>query len=152
MGSTLDLMATVASLTGATAPTDRTLDSYDLSPALRGTGPSPRSEFFYWTRAKLHAVRVGPFKLHVHQRHPLNYGQSRDLETPELYHVEHDVSEQFDIAAQHPEIVAQLLQRLETHQTSIVPVPDQLANRREPRANTILGTNSKRPIDSGSKD
>jgi arylsulfatase A len=129
MGSTLDLMATVAGLTGTNLPADRTLDSYDLTPALKGTGPSPRKEFFYWTRAKLHAVRVGPYKLHVHQRHPLNYGQSRDLETPELYHVEYDVSEQFDIAAEHPELVAQLLERLQAHQASIVPVPDQLAER-----------------------
>ncbi|MDP1560982.1 MAG: sulfatase-like hydrolase/transferase [Pirellulaceae bacterium] len=132
MGSTLDLMATVATLTGTTVPADRTLDSYDLTAALTGTGMSPRQEFFYWTRAKLHAVRVGPYKLHVHQRQPLNYGQSRDLETPELYHVEHDVSEQFDIAAEHPQVVAQLLERLQAHQASIEPVPDQLANRQEP--------------------
>jgi uncharacterized sulfatase len=128
----MDLMATIASLTDTTAPADRTLDSYDLTPALTGTGASPRGEFFYWTRAKLHAVRVGPYKLHVHQRQPLNYGESRKLETPELYHVEHDVSEQFDIAAQHPEVVAQLLQRFEAHAAGIVPATDQLANSEEP--------------------
>lgn len=132
MGSTLDLMATIASLTGTSPPADRTLDSYDLSPALKGTGAGSRGEFFYWTRAKLHAVRIGPYKLHVHQREPVNYGESRALETPELYHVEHDVSEKLDIAAQHPDLVAQLLKRLEEHEAGIVSVPDQLTNRNQP--------------------
>jgi YD repeat-containing protein len=38
MGSTLDQTATVAGLTGTNLPADRTLVSYDLTPALRGTG------------------------------------------------------------------------------------------------------------------
>lgn len=132
MGSTIDFMATLANLTGTELPSDRVLDSYDLSPTLTGLAPSPRREFYYWTRAKLHAVRVGPYKLHVHQRQELNYGQSRALEKPELFHLEFDVAEKFDIAEQHPEMVAELLEKLKLHQDSIEPVPDQLAERGKP--------------------
>ena len=129
MGSTLDLMATLAAVTGTTLPADRKLDSHDLSPALFGTGDSPRTDFFYWTRAKLHAVRSGPFKLHVLQREPVHYGRVVELEAPELYHVAHDVAEQFDIAGRNPEVVERLQQMIVDHVADIDAVPDQLARR-----------------------
>ncbi len=127
MGSTMDLMATVASLTGTQAPQDRKLDSHDLSPALLGTGKSPRQTMAYWTRAELHAYREGPWKLHVKQREPVNYGRAVELDAPELYHVEHDISEKYNVANRHPEIVQRLLSSMAQHQADITPVPDQLA-------------------------
>lgn len=127
LGSTLDLMATLAALTGAALPQDRKLDSYDLSPVLLGKGPSPRREMFYWTRAELHAVRFGPWKLHVKMREPVNYGRPVVPDQPELYHLENDISEAYNVAGQHPEIVAQLLARFEAHQADIEPHEDMLA-------------------------
>lgn len=127
MGSTLDMMATLAAISGARLPADRALDSLDLSPALRGESESPRGEFFYWTRGKLHAVRSGPYKLHMTQREPIDYGREVTLEMPELYHLEHDEGEQFDIAGEHPDIVERLLRMASEHTASIDPVPDQLA-------------------------
>ena len=127
MGSTLDMMATLASLSGATPPADRTLDSYDLSPTLLENLPSPRREFYYWTRARLHAVRSGPYKLHQLQREPVNYGRVIELESPELFQLEHDVAERFNIAKDHPMIVEQLKEMMTSHQASIVPVDDNLA-------------------------
>lgn len=127
LGATLDLMATFATLTGATLPNDRTLDSFDLSPVLRGEGASPRQEMFYWTRGELHAVRSGPWKLHVKMRDPVNYGRTVELEEPELYHVEGDISEAYNIAAKYPEVVARLQALLEEHQAGIEPHEDMLA-------------------------
>ena len=127
MGSTLDMMATIAALTGTTPPDDRELDSYDLSPVLLGEGESPRDEFFYWTRGEIHAVRSGPWKLHVKVRHPINYGREVVLEKPELYHVERDISEEFEISAEHPEIVEELFAKLRDHEASIEPHEDMLA-------------------------
>jgi arylsulfatase A-like enzyme len=127
LGSTLDLMATLAALTGTAAPKDRKLDSYDLSPVLLGTGPSPRREMFYWTSGELHAVRSGPWKLHVKLRHPVNYGQAVVPEKPELYHVERDISEAYNVAAEHPAIVERLLAMLKDHEADIEPHEDMLA-------------------------
>lgn len=127
LGSTLDIMATVASLTGTALPNDRTLDSYDLSPVLLGNGPSPRQEFFYWTRGELHAVRVGPWKLHIKAREPVNYHRQITLERPQLYHLEYDISEKYDVADSHPDIVQQLLTRVDQHMASITPHQDMLA-------------------------
>ncbi len=127
LGCTLDMMATVAALTGTTPPQDRKLDSYDLSPVLLGKGGSPRQEMFYWTRAELHAVRSGPWKLHAKMRQPINYGQAVVPESPELYHVDRDVAEAFNVADHHPEIVQRLLEMMEAHQADIEPHPDMLA-------------------------
>ena len=127
MGSTMDMMATISALAGLEMPDDRTLDSYDLSPALFGTGPSPRKEFYFWTRGVLHAVRSGPWKLHLKQRQPVNYGRVKELESPELYHVENDVAESQNVADKYPLIVARLRDMMEKHEQSIEQVTDQLA-------------------------
>jgi len=66
----LDLMATFASLAGITLPTeDREgqpiiFDSYDMTPALFGTGKSERKDWFYFTENELTpgAARVGNYK------------------------------------------------------------------------------------------
>ena len=66
----LDLMATFASVAGVKLPEkDRegqpiVFDSYDLTPVLTGTGPSPRKEWFYFTENELTpgAARVGNYK------------------------------------------------------------------------------------------
>ena len=127
MGSTLDMMATLAALTGTDPPSDRKLDSYDLSPVLLGSGKSPRQEMFYWTRAELHAVRSGPWKLHVKMREPVNYGRAVVPDKPELYHVARDISEAYDVADRHPEIVERLLAMMENHKADIEPHEDMLA-------------------------
>lgn len=66
----LDLMATFAALAGVPLPeNDRDgvpiiFDSYDMSPALFGTGKSARNAWFYFTENELSpgAVRVGNYK------------------------------------------------------------------------------------------
>src|SRR5688572_951010 len=60
MGSFFDLLPTFASLAGAPLPADRVLDGGDLTPVLRGSGKSPRREYFYYRGATLQAVRSGP--------------------------------------------------------------------------------------------
>jgi arylsulfatase len=66
----LDLMATFASVAGVDLPTkDRDgqpiiFDSYDMTPALTGSGKSERNEWFYFTENELTpgAARVGNYK------------------------------------------------------------------------------------------
>lgn len=132
MGSTLDVIQTFAAMAGTKAPTDRIMDGYDLSAVFKGTGKSPRNEFFYWTRGVLHAARLGPWKLHVQQREPVNYGKVVEMEAPELYHVETDISEKYDRATEMPDVVAQLQTLMKKHQASMADaLPDNLAKRIE---------------------
>ncbi|MEM9018191.1 MAG: sulfatase [Verrucomicrobiota bacterium] len=130
MGSTLDLMKTFATMAGVESPSGRKMDSYDLSPVLRGEGSGPRDEFHYWTRAELHAIRSGKWKLHLKQREQVNYGRAVELEAPELYDLVADISEAHDVAADHPEVVAELLEKVEAHLADTADsAPDQLAER-----------------------
>jgi len=130
MGSTLDLLPTMAALSGTSLPEDRKLDGYDLSPVLKGeTKSSPRSEFFYWTNADLYALRSGKWKLHLRQTAPVTYwNQVEPLEAPELYNLEADISERYNVAAYHPEVVEELLKMAADHRNDITnPLPDNLA-------------------------
>ncbi len=130
MGSTLDLLKTFATLAGTEAPNDRKMDSYDLSPVLKGEGKSPRTEFHYWTRAEIHAIRSGNWKLHVKQREPVNYGKEVELEEPELYDLAADISEAHNVAKEHPEVVAALQAKLKKHLAHTADSdPDQLVHR-----------------------
>ena len=72
-------------------------------------------------------ARSGPWKLHVKMREPVNYGRELVPEKPVLYHLERDISEQFDVAKDHPEIVAELLAMMQRHQADIEPHEDMLA-------------------------
>ena len=131
MGSTLDLIQTFAAMSGTTAPTDRKMDGYDLSPVLTGAfEKSPRKEFYYWTSAKLHAIRIGDWKLHIKQRDPILYWNEGTMDHPELYNVAKDISENQDRSVEMPERVTALQALLEQHQADITdPLPDNLAGK-----------------------
>ncbi|QDU54046.1 sulfatase family protein [Aeoliella mucimassa] len=128
MGATMDLLPTFAKLAGAKVPDDRTLDGYDLSGVLAGdTDDSPRDRMFYWREEELFAVRQGPWKAHFVTQGCYGIGEKRQKhEQPLLYHLEHDPSEQYNVAGQHPEIIAQLTELAAAHKQSIEPVENQL--------------------------
>lgn len=130
MGSTLDIVNTFASMSGTKIPDDRKMDGYDLSPVLLGeSAKGARDEFFYWTGAELYAARIGKWKLHIRQTEPINYWNRVGLlGSPELYNLEADISEKYNLSATNPEIVQRLEERLNQHGADITnPLPDNLA-------------------------
>jgi arylsulfatase A-like enzyme len=129
IGSTLDMLPTCAALCQAKLPKDLVLDGYDISPALLGTGPSPREEMFFYRGEQLYAVRKGPFKAHFTTRSA--YGTDKPVQhnPPALYQLEHDPAEKYDVAKDHPEIVADLKQLAEQHKKAMVPGKQQLEAR-----------------------
>ncbi|MEZ6116971.1 MAG: sulfatase [Pirellulaceae bacterium] len=128
MGCTTDLMATFASLSGGSVPSDRTMDSLDLSAVLQGNGSSPRKSMFYYTRGELYAVRHENYKLHLRSREPVHYGRPPiEHDPPLLYDVEVDPGEQYDIAEKNSNVVSRLKRLIEEHLAGVQPAPDQLA-------------------------
>ncbi len=128
IGSTLDMLPTCAALAGAELPPDLVLDGYDVSPALLGTGPSPREEMFFYRGEQLYAVRKGPFKMHLTTQS--GYGDKPHAHTPPaLYNLEHDPSEKYDIAKKHPAVIAELTKLAEAHKKAMVPGKPQLIER-----------------------
>ena len=95
--TTMDLLPTIAALVGAELPDGREIDGHDVGALLRGEpgASSPTVDFLYYTsKGALAGIRRGPWKLL--------------LDAGELYHLEHDVSEERDAAEKHPELVQEL--------------------------------------------
>lgn len=92
-----DILPTLAEITEANVPAD--IDGRSVLPALLGKEQQPH-EYLYWEffeRGFQQAVRFDDFKaIRFKQREPLV-----------LFHLPSDPGEQTDVAARHPEIVAQ---------------------------------------------
>jgi arylsulfatase A-like enzyme len=130
MGSFFDVLPTLAALAGASLPTDRVLDGYDLTPVLRGTGASPRRAYFYYRGSTLQAVRSGPYKAHFLTRLEGHDQSPQPIDPPWLYNLDRDPAEQYDIAKDHPDVVAELRRLADEHQRGVAPAEDQIAKRR----------------------
>ncbi len=126
IGSTLDLLPTFCSLSGISLSNDRIYDGYDLSPILKGSRQAVRDEIFYYRGTRIFAIRKGKYKAHFITKS--GYGNDRKVvhETPLLFDLEQDPSEKFDVAAEHPEIIEEIKQLVETHKSTLKPVINQL--------------------------
>lgn len=129
IGSELDVMQTFAALSGARVPADRVLDGYDLSATLRGSARSPRETLFYYGSGGLAAVRHGAYKAHFIIP-PDGAGAPAPTDArPQLYNLDQDPSEKFDLAAARPDVVEDLRRLAEEHKKTVVPVKNQIATR-----------------------
>lgn len=140
MGTTMDLLPTFCAISGTALPDDRVYDGYDISGLLKGTGKSERETVFYYRGQRVYAIRKGDYKAHFITQleygnptaHPVTQpeviveNKATVLETPLLYNVNVDPGERFNIAADHPEIIAEIRAELAAHQATIVPVENQL--------------------------
>ncbi len=104
MASTLDLFPTFARAAGAEMPKDRVYDGFDLMPVLRGQGPSPRNTFHYFRGRTLEAIREGSWKY----RFAKDGGEAR----PELFNVDWDPAEQYNVYEQNREVGERLARKL----------------------------------------
>jgi arylsulfatase A-like enzyme len=121
IGSALDVLATAAALAGAKLPADRLLDSVDLSSALKGAGPPSRNELFYYWDNELRAVRKGNYKAHFITSGAYDDAEPRTVHDPPLlFDLAVDPGERFNIAAQHPDVVADLIKVANAHRETVV--------------------------------
>ncbi|MBB4906009.1 sulfatase family protein [Actinophytocola algeriensis] len=102
-----DLLPTLAAQAGGAVRQDRPVDGVDISAVLTGgQAPAPRTLYFFhwWT---LNAVREGPWKLHL-DRHPRDLNRAQGKELPQLFNLELDPAESYDLSHGHPEVVGHL--------------------------------------------
>jgi arylsulfatase A len=135
--SALDLFPTLAALAGVKPPANVKLDGLDLSPLLRDAKhtPPPRLLTHYFG-VQLQAVRAGPWKLILPVTEPpalrvdslwfahqpgLFERQHRLWPRATLYHLGDDPGESKDVAAQHPETVARLLEQARAFDRAFQP-------------------------------
>jgi arylsulfatase A len=95
--SHMDWLPTFAAITNARIPIDRKLDGLDITSVIHGDASSgPRNVFYYFRGLQLQAVRQGPWKLH--------------LKGKQLFDLERNIGESVNVAGDHPDVVAQLMQ------------------------------------------
>jgi len=129
MGATMDLYTTMLTLGGAEVPGDRVVDGVDISPAMFGTGSSPRETMFYYRGAQLYAARKGQYKAHFITKPAYGKGDTVHHDPPLLYHLGHDPSEKYDIAKDHPDVIEEIRKEVARHEANLKKGEDQLAAR-----------------------
>ena len=117
---TIDLLPTIAELTGGSLP-EHTIDGRSIVPQLleETPPPSPHEALYLYYGKQLQAVRSGRWKLHFPHGYrtlagreggtggiPVNYENSTIGE--ELFDLRQDISESTDVSAANPEVVARL--------------------------------------------
>jgi arylsulfatase A-like enzyme len=126
LSGTMDLFVTGLALAGVPLPSDRAIDGFDMSPFLFGDGASRRDVHFYYRGAQLFAVRLGWWKAHFKTRSGYGPDPVAVHDPPLLYHLGRDPGEQRDVAAAHPEVLADIAREVERHLATLLPVENNL--------------------------
>lgn len=129
LAGTMDLYTTLIHLGGGEIPKDRVVDGLDMTALLKGKGPSPRQEYFYYRGEQLYAARQGAWKAHFITQGAYDGTKPEKHETPVLYNLEQDIGEQWNVADKHPEVIASIRKAVEAHEASLVRGTNQMENR-----------------------
>lgn len=115
MTSTMDLLPTIASLSGAPLPDTQAIDGYDITGTFK-TNESPRNELlFYSSVGALQGIRQGDWKYLEVVSKP-NAKKSKTGKPSVgiyLFKLSEDIGEQNNLIDQHPEIAAKLKARMQ---------------------------------------
>ena len=105
--SSIDILPTIASVTGQPLPEGRKIDGLDVSGLWTGAlEKSPREEFLYFSAGgELEGIRQGGWKLLVK-------GNKKQQERVLFFDLEKDLGEQNNVASEFPEAVNRLQARM----------------------------------------
>ena len=120
VAGTVDILPTVAKLTGAPLP-KAPVDGIDIWPMLSGTRQAiEREALLYFDDWNLQCARWGRWKLHFARYNTFAYNPAPaggrvnlPLHPPELYDLERDPQEAYDVAAANAEVVREIQGRVE---------------------------------------
>jgi arylsulfatase A len=117
VASAMDLLPTIAALTGARLP-DTLLDGVDIRAVLRG-GSVDREALLMFDGWNLQCARWKQWKLHLARYNTFPYAPqpaegriNLPLRPPELYNVAADPDESYDVAAANPKVVREIEDRV----------------------------------------
>jgi arylsulfatase A-like enzyme len=121
LSTTMDLFTTIIKSAGGQVPSDRVIDGNDLMPVWTGKAKKATEIFFYYHFNQLFAVRKGAWKMHLKSVVP--YVPEITLyQTPLLYNLENDPSEQYNVAAKNQNVIKELQALADEHIKSISTV------------------------------
>jgi len=107
MVSSLDILPTIAELTGAELPAGHEIDGKSLMPVIEDPEAPTQHETLYWQLGDQWAVRSGDWKLVVNARDTDRSRVEGDEKTF-LSNMAEDPTERDNLAADHPDVVARL--------------------------------------------
>jgi arylsulfatase len=120
--ATIDFFPTALALTGegnTAAASKQPLDGKSILPFLLGQEPKgPENVYLFFDGPYLQTARAGRWKIHVARwnipRYTAASGQQKNvrLAAPELFDMNVDLGESYDVAAQQPAVVAELRARI----------------------------------------
>jgi arylsulfatase A-like enzyme len=127
---TIDLLPTIASITGSPLAEDRKIDGMDVSGLLTAkTDQSPRDEYLYYTsHGAIEGIRKGDWKLLIKKKRPPRNRPNAKVGPPEvlLFNLSNDIGEKNNLASENKELVASMKARMEELDSEVT------ANAREP--------------------
>jgi len=138
----IDVYPTVKHIAGVTDPDPNPLDGHDMLEVIRGNAEAPKRDWFSYIAqgaADKTAICDGTWKLVVLGGSVLDVtlnqatrpGNSKAKPSVELFRLDRNPGEQTNLAAEHPEVVAQLLKRLkEFRRLKIDGIPDYQEGRK----------------------
>lgn len=124
MATMMDLFPTCAKLAGADPST--ATDGVDLAPVLFRGETVNRDVFCFYRGTQLYAARLGPWKAHFTTRPGYGVDKPVSHDPPLLFNVVEDPSERFNVAAEHPDVLAAITAAVDRHKAGVQPVENQL--------------------------
>ena len=124
MATTLDILPTVAGITGGKLPTDRTIDGKNILPLMKALPDAKTPHETYVLLYNEGCVRSGkwkyyPFNAAEIKKKSLPKSDPRSKAPVQLYDLSSDLFEKENLAEQHPEIVASLQRAYDDLKTDI---------------------------------
>jgi arylsulfatase A len=116
----MDILPTVGRLAGAPLP-GLPVDGFDIWPMMTGGQDNiDRGLFLYFDAVQLQCARLGKWKLHLSryncapwEQGPAGGRWNLPLPRPELYDLEADPGESYDVAEEYPQVVADIRARID---------------------------------------
>ena len=112
--SLMDLLPTFLRLAGVEFTDDRAIDGIDIWPAFIGQPVPDREALYYYFQYSLNAIRVGRWKLHVARG---NKGDVKEM--PQLFDMDINPQENYNLADRHPDIVEKLREMIESFDAEV---------------------------------
>ena len=149
--SSMDILPTIAAITGIQVPNDRVLDGRNVWQILTGESANPPREIdYYYNDNNLQAIRKDQWKLHLPRTaEDIPWWQKAGKETfleldkPFLVDLSNDIGETRSVADSNPEVVAALLQDAVETRQSLGSAHSHGADQREIGDSRTLATQSR---------
>jgi arylsulfatase A len=99
-------------------------------PASHIPNTTPRNEMFFYHGTRIFAARKGDYKMYFYSNNPQGYPEKIEkLSSYQLFNVQHDPSERFNLADKKPEIMREIEEMVQKHQNTVKPGASNLEKR-----------------------